>query len=604
MLSSKSDLMAVFLSDHALRAARRLWPRRDWHRDVDAATLRKDALAGLTGAAIALPQGVAFALIAGLPPEYGIYSAIVLATIAALWGSSRVMVSGPATAISALVFASLSPFADAGTAAFIALATTLTLMVGLIQLVAGLVGLGALIAFVSHSVIVGFTAAAAVLIATSQLPAILGIADAQGGGVITRVLYLAPRIEQMQMPALAISAATLLVVIALQRIDRRLPAFIVALVVASCIAALPIWDQGTIAFFDPLASTMPSLTMPSFDPNLWGQLLPGAAAIAFVGLLEAISIGRSFAARRGEKYDSNDELIGQGLANTIGSFAQCYAGSGSFTRSGVNMESGARTPLSAVFASSILLVALIGIGPLVRFVPAPGMAAVILYVAWKLINLREIRHVMQGSRSETLILLSTFLTGIFSELDFAIMVGVVMSLVMFLKDSAHPLIAIGAPVELNGRRVIRNADALALPECPQIRMMRIEGPVFFASVEFLEREFARIEAKALSSRSLILSLKGVSKIDLAGADFLIEQARRTRAKGRELHLIAVAAPTLRALRKLGVLRFIGAEQIHSHKTEAIAEAVHRADNDICANCTLRIFNECAGKPAPNKGDEA
>lgn len=587
------------MTDWVTTAITRLSLRRPWHRDVTPETLRKDAFAGLTGAAIVLPQGIAFALIAGLPPEYGLFSAIIISVVAALWGSSRVMVSGPTTAISALVFVTLSAFATAGTPTYILLAITLTLMAGVIQLIAGLAGLGALIAFVSHSVIVGFTAAAAVLIAVSQMPAMFGVEVESGGGVFERVSRLLPEMGGMHWSTFIVACVTFASVIFIQKIDRRLPAFVLALVLGSLVAQLPVWPEGQIAFFAPLESALPAVDAPSFDFELWGQLLPGAAAIAFIGLLEAISIGKSFAARRGEKYDSNQELIGQGLSNVVGSFTQCYAGSGSFTRSGVNMECGAQTPLSAVFASAFLLIALLVVGPLVPLVPVPAMAAVILYVAFRLLNIREIRHILESGRSETVILASTFFTGVFSELDFAIMVGVVVSLVVFLKDSAQPLVAVGAPTLKNGRRAFGNAETLNLPECPQIRMMRVEGPIFFASVEHIEREFDRIEARAETRQSRILSLKGVNKIDLTGADFLIERARMARAQGRDMHLIASAAPTLRTLKRLGVTRTIGRENIHAHKTEAIAEAVRRADDEICRRCTLRVFKECAGKPGPS-----
>lgn len=596
--TGRTDKETPPMSGWAKSAISRLSLRRPWHADVTSATLRKDAVAGLTGAAIVLPQGVAFALIAGLPPEYGLFSAIVLGVIAALWGSSRVMVSGPTTAISALVFVTLSGFVAAGTPDFIALAITLTFMVGVMQLIAGMAGLGALIAFVSHSVILGFTAAAAVLISVSQLPAILGVQVQQGGEVVERISRLLPELPALDWSAVIVALVTFASLVVMQRIDRRLPAFVLALVIGALVAHLPVWPAGQIAFFAPLDSVVPALTTPSFDPDLWGQLLPGAAAIAFVGLLEAISIGKSFAARRGDRYDSNQELIGQGLSNVTGSFAQCYVGSGSFTRSGLNLESGAQTPLAAVFASGFLLLALVVVGPLVPLVPVPAMSAVILYVALRLINIREIRHILQSGGSETLILVSTFLTGIFSELDFAIMVGVLVSLVVFLKDSAQPLVAVGAPILKNGRRAFGNAEALDLPECPQIRMMRVEGPIFFASVEHIEREFDRIEARARTRQTRILSLKGVSKIDLTGADFLIDRARKARAQGRDMHLIASAAPTLRTLKRFGVLDIVGQDNIHAHKTEAIVEAVRRADDGICARCTLRVFTECAGKPGP------
>lgn len=262
--------------------------------------------------------------------------------------------------------------------------------------------------------------------------------------------------------------------------------------------------------FAPLDATLPDFGVPVMQPETIGALLPAAAAVACVGLLEAISIGKSFAIRREEPYDSNQEMVGQGLSNLMGSFFQCYAGSGSFTRSGLNAQSGATSPLSAIFAALFLMVLLVLFAPFVRHVPVPAMAAIILYVAWKLINFAEIRHIVSTSRSETFILAATFLTGAFSELDFAILVGVIATLSAFLHKSARPLVAVGAPTSINGRRVFMNAEAYGLPQCPQIRFIRIEGPLFFASIEHVAQEFRRIEAQD-GVKTNILNLKGVGQ---------------------------------------------------------------------------------------------
>ena len=569
--------------------------RRPWHAQVNASTLRADLIAGLSGAAVVLPQGVAFALIAGLPPEYGLFTAIVVTIIAALWGSSRIMVSGPTTALSALVFVTLSEMADPGTAFYISLVLTLTFMVGILQLAAGLAGLGALIAFVSHSVIIGFTAAAALLIAVSQLPGVLGVVVERGGGVIQRLGHLAPSISEANGLALLIAAITLAVLLISNKIDKRIPAYVVALIVGSAAAYFLDAPAHGIMMFEPLASVTPSLTMPSFDPHLWGELLPGAAAVAFVGLLEAISIGKSLAQPRGHDYDSNQEIIGQGLSNTIGCFFQSYASSGSFTRSGLNVDSGAQTPIAAILSAIFLLLGLSVVAPLVSYVPVPAMAAIILYVAWRLINVAEIRHILHSGRDETLILACTFFTGIFSELDFAIFVGVIVSLSVFLNNSAHPLVIQGSPTDFMGKRVFKNSERHQLPVCPQIRNMRIEGPIFFASIEHLEAAFNRIEKRAKTLQACIVSLKGVGKIDLAGADFLIKQTQKARARGQDMHLVVADAGALATLERLNVTAVIGESNIHSHKTAAVAEAVIRADDAICKNCTLRLFQECCTK---------
>ena len=318
----------------------RLSPVRPWFRGQSPASLKADALAGLTNATIVLPQGVAFAIIAGLPPEYGLFTAIIVTIVAALWGSSRVMVSGPTTAISAVLFASLSGFAFPGSETYIALALVLTFLVGVLQLAAGLAGLGGLIAFISHSVIVGFTAAAAVLIAVSQLGPALGLA-AGTGGVLDRLTEIAAGIGAVNASAVIISAATLVSLIISTRVSRRLPGYIIALMAGSLAAMALGAEASGVAMFSPLDAILPSPGVPDLDMNTIGELLPAAVAVAFVGLLEAISIGKSFAIRRGEHYDSNQEMVGQGLSNLSGSFFQCYAGSESFTRSGLNAESGA-----------------------------------------------------------------------------------------------------------------------------------------------------------------------------------------------------------------------------------------------------------------------
>jgi len=394
-----------------------LFPARQWAAQVTAKSLRTDAFAGFTNAAIVLPQGVAFATIAGLPPEYGLYTAMITAVIAALMGSSMIMISGPTTAISAVLFATLSEVAEPGSARYIELALMLTVMVGIFQMAGGIGKLGGLVSFVSHSVMTAFTAAAALLIMVSQLAGALGVHVERGGNVVERVWRLGEHFVEVNSYAVLISAVTLISAVALAKLAPRLPGFLVALVIGSALAYFIDASSHGVAMVGALPNDLPNLHMPDIHYSDIGMLAPGAAAIALVGLLEAISIGRAFAVRRKEEFDANQEMVGQGLSNTIGGFFQCYAGSGSFTRSGVNATAGAMTPLSGVFASALLALILLFVAPLVAYIPVPAMAGLILFVAWKLIDVAELRHILGTRCAETVILCLTLAAGLLCQRD-------------------------------------------------------------------------------------------------------------------------------------------------------------------------------------------
>lgn len=573
-------------------------PRRPWFSQVSRETLRADVLAGLTNAAIVLPQGVAFAVIAGLPPEYGLYTAMITPVIAAIWGTSMIMVSGPTTAISAVMFATLAELAPPGTPLYIQFALTLTIIAGLFQLIAGVFRLGGMISFISHSVMVGFTAAAALLIGASQLSGALGIEVESGGGVIERLARVIEHREGFQPLALLLAASSLATIVITQKISRKIPAYLMALLVGVGVGELTGAREAGIEMFDKLPSLVPALSPPSVSISDLPALLPGAVSVGFVGLLEAISIGRAFAMRRRERYDANQEIIGQGLSNVVAGFFQAYAGSGSFTRSAMNAESGARTPLSAVFAALWLVALLMVVAPFVDHIPKPAMAGIIVYVAWRLISFREIRHITRSSQSETLILGLTFLAGITTELENAIFVGVIASLAVFLYRSSHPHIAVLAPIRRHGRRQLRGAVFHELEPCPQISILRLDGPLFFGSVDHVESEFRRIEALFPGRNVKILVLKGLGKIDLSGVNLLADEIDKARKAGGDFHLVVPFKDTVDALARMNLFEVLEKSNLHPNKSEAIQAATRQLNDDICAACTVRAFVECAGKPAP------
>ncbi len=574
-----------------------LLPFLNWRSQISTNSLKADAFAGFTNAAIVLPQGVAFATIAGLPPQYGLYTAMITPVVAALFGSSTVMVSGPTTAISAIVLTTLQGHAIPGTQQFIELVLLLTVMVGVFQFAAGLARLGGLVSFVSQSVMTGFTAAAAVLIGISQLSGAMGLTVERGGNVFERFLNVVAVIDGINWTAFAIAVTTLVTVVLFHTFAKRLPGFLIALAAGGLLAWLIDAESKGVSMIGALPSALPTFAPPSFSISQIVELTQGAAAIAFVGLLEAVSIGRSFAIRRHERFDSNQEMIGQGLSNMIGGFFQAYAGSGSFTRSGVNAEAGARTPMSAIFSSLFLIVILMLVAPLVTYIPTPAMAGLILYVAYKLVNFREFYHVLESSKSETFVLVSTFIAGVAIELDFAIYVGVIASLSVFLNKSAHPALRVSTPtVSRSGRRKFRNADMHNLPECPQILSVRLDGPLYFGSVEHVEREFRKIERRRYDQKHVVLYLKGVGDVDLAGADLLIEEIREIKKRGGSFEIVALYPPLLRRLRRFHVIEEIGDDNLHISKGDAIAAAITRIDPEICRKCRARVFLECADLP--------
>lgn len=576
--------------------------RPEWISAVNGKTLRADVMAGITSATVVLPQAVAFAAIAGLPPQYGFYTAIIVPIIAGLFGSSWVMVSGPTLVISALTASTLSPHAQPFTSEFIAQAIVLTFLVGLLQCAFGALRLGRFVNFISHSVMIGFTAAAAVLISVSQLKDALGITAARGRSIFEQVANLVSALGSTNLAALGIAAATLSSLILIRMIAPKLPAFIIALAVGGLVGVFLEAEKLGVRMVGALPSITPLPAMPDLSFHHLASLSEGAFAIALLGLVEAISIGRAFGLKQGRPFDANREIVAQGLSNLVGSFFKCYPASGSFTRSGVNYEAGAATPLSAILSSAFLLAILLVVAPLFGQVPIPAVAAVILYVAYRLVDVAAIRHISSVSRTETIIMAVTFCAGLFVNLEFAVYGGVIVSLFIFLSRTAKPTLAVSAPDTAQPHRPFRNAELFDLPECPQTAFARLEGPLYFGSVDYLERELNRIERQRPHQKRLAVVLRGVGDVDLPGAELLIAEAERRRARGGDLYLIARFSPLLKTLERFHVLEVLGPDNVIATKDQAVARIVPKLDPEICRNCRSRIFRECPA--APDKAPEA
>ena len=576
------------------------FPFLRWKGMVNRRTMRSDIIAGLTGAIIVLPQGVAFAIIAGLPPQYGLYSAIVPAIIAALFGSSHHLISGPTTAISIVIFTTISPLATPLSPEYISMVLTLTFIAGLFQFGLGVARLGALVNFVSHSVVVGFTAGAAVLIATSQLSNIIGVTVPQKHSFIHIWVEVLSRISETNLYVLSIAAVTLLVAVAFKIMLPRWPGMLVGMVAGSVMAVFLNASEHGVRLVGALPAHLPPLSHPDLTTASLRQLAPAALAVAMLGLAEAVSIARSVSTKSEQRIDSNQEFIGQGLSNIVGSFFSSYAASGSFTRTGVNFSAGAKTPLAAVFAAVSLALILLLIAPLTAYLPIPAMAGILLLVAYSLIDMHHIRRIIRTSRPEAVILLITFIATLLVELEFAIYVGVILSLLLYLNRTSHPHFVTMVPNPEVKRRSFINILHSPMPECPQLKVIRIDGSIFFGAVNHIAEEIDKLRKQNPEQCHILVLGSGINFIDVAGCEMLATEAHSLHLTGGKLYLSGLKSEVLEVLRRGGYLKQIGEENIFRSKTEAVRSIVARLDPQRCRYCKARIFNECAQMPKENK----
>lgn len=571
---------------------RRLFPFLTWLPQVNRATLRADFMAGLTGAVIVLPQGVAFALIAGLPPEYGLYTAIVTPIVAGLFGSSMHLISGPTTAISIVVFSAVSHHAVPGTPEFISLALTMTFLAGIYQLAFGLARMGALVNFVSHSVVVGFTAGAAVLIATSQMTHILGVDIARGESVLHTWTDIGHAARGLNSYVLVIALVTLATAILVRKLGPKWPHMLIALVAGGLTGVALNAGAHGVALVGELPAHLPPLSKPDFSISTLRQLAPEALAIALLGLIEAVSIARAVATRSQQRINSNQEFIGQGLSNVAGCFLSSYAGSGSFTRSGINYQSGAKTPLSAIFAALLLILMMFFVAPLTAYLPMAAMGGLILLVAWNLVDIHHIRSIIRASRSETIVLAVTFLSTLFLELEFAIYAGVLLSLIFFLRKASRPRVFSMAPDPDEEKRRLTTFEQGPLTECPQLKIVRIDGALFFGSVDHIGRALQVMSDRSPEQNHVLVVANGINVIDVAGAEMLLAESRRYKKLGGDLYLCSLKTGPRRFLERGKYLEELGEDNVFSSKAHAIARIFVRLDGDKCESCEKRIFIEC------------
>jgi SulP family sulfate permease len=571
--------------------ALKLFPFLAWRHRVNRETLRHDLLAGLVSAIIVLPQGVAFATLAGMPPEYGLYGAMLPAVVGALWGSSWHLVSGPTNATSLMVFATVAAFAAPFSPAYVTLVLTLNLMVGLIKLGLGIARLGALVNFISTAVVIGFTAGAGLLIVGAQLRNFFGLSIPQQASFILAMRDFFAHVRDTQFAVVGVGLVTLLWAIAGKRWFPRVPYLLTGIVGGAAVAwLLAVFNIAHVPTVGALPSAIPPLSAPDFSLETWQTLAPIALALTVIGLSEAISSGRAVALKSGQRIDGNQEFIGQGLANIVGAFTSSYPTSGSFNRTGANYEAGARTPLACVFSGILLLIILLVVRPLATYLPVASMAAVLFIIAWGLIDVRAMRRVFRTNRADALTLAVTFIATLTIRLEVAILVGVLVSLLIYLNFATHPNVVRVVPDPGSSRR-FRAVHAHSTL-CPQLDILRIDGGVFFGSVDHIRDAIEAARAARPATRHLLLICTHITLMDGAGADLIGFLARSLREAGVQLYLCKLRPSVYALLDRAGVLEVVGRDHVFMTKDQALAAIYTKLDSAKCAGCLARIFTEC------------
>jgi sulfate permease, SulP family len=539
--------------------------------DYASDTLRRDLIAGLTVAAISLPQGMAYALLAGVDPQYGLFSAIVVTAVASVFGSSSHLINGPTSAISLVVFSALSIFdadqrVEAAQAMFM-----LGAMVGSVQILIAVFRLGDLTRYISESVILGFMSAAALLLAIGQISNALGVRDKGSGAqhVLHRLWMTLASGDPVNTKAVGVTAATLLLAILFRRLVRRyrLPQFdmLAVLIIVSLVAFCLGWTvpgangKTLIGIAGAVPSNLPVPHVPTVKLGWAWDLATDSVAIAFLGLLEALAIAKSIANQTRQTLDFNRQCLAEGIANLVGGFFQCLPGSGSLSRSAINFQAGAATRLSGIMTAAFVAIAVLGLAPLARYVPKPALAALLLLTAARLIDLKRVSYTLRASRMDAGVVIVTALSALAFGLDIAILIGVALSILLFVPRAAKMRTA---ELFVDNDDVVRERLSSDRGDSGFL-LYDLEGELFFGAGPELERTFQEIQrrAAASASRHILLRLKRVRNPDVVSLEHLEHFLKHAQSEGIAVWLAGLRPDLLAAFDRLGFWEWLPRDHV-------------------------------------------
>jgi len=567
----------------------RVFPFQCWIGELKKPEVwRADLIAGITVALVLVPQSMAYAQLAGLPAYYGLYASFLPGIIAALFGSSRQLATGPVAVVSLMTASALEPIAGANPELYIAYAVMMAFMVGLFQIALGLLRLGVLVNFLSHPVVVGFTNAAAIIIGTSQLGKLFGVtaetADHTYETVFNTVVeaFHNTHFETMLMAILALG-----IMIGLKKYLPKVPNVLTAVVITTLLSWVLGFQEMGGKVVGGIPDGLPPLSLPVLDFQIMGQLLSVTVAISIIGFMEAISIAKAMAARTRQRLDANQELVGQGLGNIVSSLSQGYAVSGSFSRSAVNIGAGAITGFSAVVTGLVVGATLLWLTPLLYHLPQATLAAVIIMAVINLVKVAPIKHAWKVQRHDAVVSVVTFILTIIwaPHLDKGIMVGVMLSLILFLYRSMAPRVAV---LSRDPDGTLRDAEVRKLETCRNITLIRFDGPLYFANTGYFEDKILERVALKPDLKFVIVDAEGINEIDATGEEMLHNLVERLKEAGVTLLIARAKKQLWDTFERTNLMEKLGRDHVFALRTQAFNYAWDQLGDNHAETCPLRV----------------
>lgn len=565
------NLIANLSSPAALR---RLLPFLAWWPRINGESLRFDALAGLAVALVAIPQSLAYAQLAGLPPHYGLYAALIPTVVGALFGSSAQLSTGPVALTSLLTAASIAPLAVGGDQ-YVACAVALALLSGLFQLGFGVMRLGVLMNLLSHPVLTGFVNAAAILITLSQVPALLGVPPPKSGHALVDIWRVLSHAAQAHGYSVAFGGTAIATLAAFRRFAPRLPGVLITVIALTTLSYLSGYAAAGGNVVGEIPRGLPSLALPGFALETWIELLPSAFVIAVISFMEAMASAKIAAARTSTKWDENQELIGQGLAKIGAAFCQTMPVSGSFSRSAINLGAGARTGVSSIVCALCVLLTLLFFTPLLRHLPLPVLAAIIVVAVVNLVNLRSLRTAWRASRDDAVAAALTFATTIAfaPQIQVGIITGIVVSLGLFIYGRMRPTLEV---VEPDAAQPARESPGDIPAELRSlIGVIRFDASLVFVNVSYFEDAVLQLERRHPRLSFVLVSAASINDLDASGVELLGSLLEGLRRNGRTLAFSGVKPRVRGVLSRTGLIERIGDENFFGDDRAAFAALAGR-----------------------------
>lgn len=553
-------------------------PLLDWLPNYDKRDLRGDLSAGLTVGVMLIPQGMAYSMLAGLPPIYGLYASTIPLILYAIFGTSRQLAVGPVAMVALLISSGVGAIAPVGSPEFIGLAILLALMVGILQFSLGIFRLGFLVNFLSHPVISGFTSAAALIIGLSQLKHLLGI-DIPRSNYIHEVLINAfQKIGEVHVPTLILGAVAIGVIMTLKKLNRSIPGPLVVVILGILAVYLLKLDQGGMKIVKEVPSGLPTLALPAMDWASMKELMPIALTIALVGFMESIAVAKAIQAKhKNYEVDPNQELIGLGLANIGGAIFKAFPTTGGFSRTAVNDQAGARTGLASIISAVLIILTLLFLTPLFYFLPKAILASVIMVAVFGLIDFKEAKHLWHADKKDFSMLLVTFLATLSLGIEEGIAVGVVLSLAMVIYRVTYPHMA--REGQLPGTDQYRNLDRFSeAVNDPEILIVRLDAQLFFANTNYFRDRLSKWEVdKGDALKLIVLNAKAINGLDSSAVHMLHDIAEEYHKRGIEFYISGLKGPLRDIVFRSGLVEAIGKENFFFDIPDALNHYKHGHD---------------------------